>query len=98
MGTTPTVGRSIERLATQRVLDHIHAEKKRGRSIYTLTEIAEATGLDPTTAVQVMGQLEDGGPYTVEAADTAYAERQWHVRGSAYDLDGWDCDAWNVRE
>ena len=98
MAATNSVGDHIQRLALQRILDHLRAEQERGRSFYTLTEIAEATGLDPTTAAQAMEELEDGGPYTVEAVDAEYSEIQWHVWGSPYELDGWDSDVWNVPE
>lgn len=98
MAATPSVGDHIERLALQRILDHLRAEQDRGRSFYTLTEISEATGLDPTTAAQAMEALEDGGPYTVEPVDAEYSEIQWHVWGSPYELDGWKSDVWNVPE
>jgi DNA-binding MarR family transcriptional regulator len=97
MGATPTVGDSIERLALQRLLDHIYAEKQRGLSAFPLAELAEATGLDPTTAEQAMTRLETDGPYTVNRVEPEYGERCWHVRGSAYDLGGWDSEVWNVR-
>lgn len=97
MGATPTVGRSIERLAMQRVLDHIHAEKNGGRSSHTLPELSESTGLDPNTAEDAMEQLEEGGPYTVEKVMPEYGKPVWHVKGSAYELGGWDNDVWNVR-
>lgn len=97
MGATPTVGDSIERLALQRLIDHIHAEKQRGLSSFPLPELAEATGLDPTTTERAMARLETGGPYTVERVEPEYGERCWHVRGSADELGDWDAEVWTVR-
>lgn len=98
MAATDSVGDHIQRLALQRILDYLHTEHGQGRRFYPLTEIAEATGLDPTTAAQAMEQLEDGGPYTVEPVEATYGETQWHVWGSPYKLDGWTSDVWNVPE
>lgn len=97
MGATPTVGDSIERLALQRLLDHIHAERRRGLSAFPLSELAEATDLDPTTVEAAMTQLETGGPYRVDRMEPEYGERCWHVRGSADELGNWSADAWTVR-
>lgn len=98
MAATDSVGDHIQRLALQRILDHLHAEQNRGRSFFTLSEIAEATGLAPLTVSQAMEELENEGPYTVESVDAEYSEIEWHVWGSPYELDGWDSDVWNVRD
>jgi len=81
----------------QRVLDYLHAEKRAGRSSHRLTELSAATGLAPATTERTMTQLETEGPYTIERVDTDSGTPVWHVRGSAYDVDGWETDVWNVR-
>ncbi len=99
MGVTPTnrpVGRGIEKLAIGRVLDHLHQERSRGRGTFPLSEIAEATAMNPSTVAAVMRFLEDTGPFYVERAPIS--EIAWNVRGSPYELDGWESDAWNVPE
>lgn len=75
-------------MATSRVARGVHS--------FTLAALAEATAIDPTTVEQVMTRLEAGGPFTVERVQPEVGEIRWHVRGSAYDLDGWDSDVWNV--
>lgn len=99
MGATPEtkrIARSIEKLAVSRVLDHLHQERKRGVSTFPLTELSEATALAPPTVAQVMEFLEGTGPFRVERAPISAIV--WNVRGSPYELDGWESDAWNVSE
>lgn len=96
MATTPEtkrIARSIEKLAVGRVLDHLHQERKRGISTFPLTELSEATALAPPTVAQVMEFLEETGSFRVERVPIS--EIAWNVRGSPYELDGWESDAWN---
>lgn len=94
MASQTPVRRGIEQAAISRVLDYLHREREKGLAIVPLVELSEATAIDPTTAESVMRRLERTGPFDVEPLE--YGEIRWRVEGSAYDLDGWDCTAWNL--
>lgn len=95
MDATTELERDVKTLAIGRVLDYLHRSHKQGRTTFPLSELADATALDPITAEQVMQFLESTGPFTVTVAETDYGELRWNVRGSPYELDGWKSDVWN---
>lgn len=96
MATTAELERTIEDLAIERVLEYLYMTKKNGRLVYPLVEIARETALDPATAESVMALLEETGPYTVSRQGGHSGETRWLVRGSVYDVDEWDSEAWNL--
>lgn len=94
MATQRRVRRGIEQAAISRVLDYLHRERKKGFVIVPLVELSEATSIDPETAESVMRRLERTGPFDVEALN--HGEIRWRVEGCVYDIDDWDCTAWNL--
>lgn len=94
MATQNLIRRGIEQAAISRVLEYLHSERKKGLVIVPLVELSEATSIDPATAESVMRRLERVGPFDVEPLE--YGETRWRVEGSVYDVDDWDCTAWNL--
>lgn len=94
MATQGRVRRGIEEAAISRVLDYLHRERRKGLAIVPLVELSEATSIDPETAESVMRRLEQVGPFDVEPLE--YGEIRWRVEGCVYDVDDWDCTAWNL--
>lgn len=94
MATRQSVRRGIEEAAIGRVLEHLYRERRAGRLLFPLTELCEATALDPNTANSAMRTLEDTGPFDVSRLSGS--EIRWRVQGCVYDLDGWESDVWNV--
>jgi hypothetical protein len=86
------VRRSIEEQAISRVLEYLHWTRRDGRRIFPLTELSEATAIDPETVEAVMRELETTGPFDV--TELAHGEIRWRVDGCVYDIDEWDCTAW----
>lgn len=96
MSETDLLHRRLDDQAVACVLDHLHASRSNGRFLFLLAELTEDTALDPNTVESVMRLLERTGPFDVEAVENGYGETRWTVHGSAYDLNGWTSDAWNV--
>lgn len=96
MAETDRLRRRLDDQAIECVLDHLHDSRRNGRLLFPLAELAEETSLNPNTVEGVMRLLERTGPFVVDPVANGYGETRWTVEGSAYELDGWTSDAWNV--
>jgi DNA-binding MarR family transcriptional regulator len=69
---------AIGNLARTRVLEYIRVQRRGGRSVVTLVDIAEETALDPETVEAVMRQLERSADVPVRRATAD--QIRWHIR------------------
>ena len=64
------VGAAVVDLARERVVEHLHTERRAGRTVLTLVELSRATALDPRTVEAVMERLVDDPERRVERSPT----------------------------
>lgn len=96
MAKTDRLRRRLDDQSIACALDHLHVSRRNGRLLFPLADLAEETALDPNTVEDAMRLLERTGPFVVEPVENGYGETRWTVEGSAYELDGWTSEAWNV--
>lgn len=72
------VARAVVDLARDRVVDHLRAERRAGRTVVTLVELSQATALDPRTVEAVMELLADDSKYAVRRSVTD--PLRWYLR------------------